>query len=131
MMKTKKKPTIDWTTVVMTGPPEPIRDETPRDDLDDAHDRVVPLMSSVAMERRGRSSPLKDLLSGASMRARSNGARFTHARICRQLRSGFDVLIYGIGLLAAVCATDHDDRLARVTYVIGDASDRIERRGVM
>jgi hypothetical protein len=132
----RKKPAIDWSTVVMTGEPEPIKekDDKPEPIKEKERPSSSQLVRTVLpfekkLEQRGRSSPLKDLLSGASMRARSNGARFTHSKICRQLRPGFDTLIYGFRLLVAVhSADDHAGRLAHVAYVIGDTSDHIERR---
>jgi hypothetical protein len=127
----RKKPAIDWSTVVMTGDPEPIKEKEPPLNQQRAR-TVLPFEKKSERdvgEQRGRSSPLKDLLSGASMRARSNGARFTHSKICRQLRPGLDTLIYGFRLLVAVhSADDHAGRLAHVAYVIGDTSDQIERR---
>lgn len=125
----KARPSVDWSTVVMTGPPEPIGNL--RDALDEGPGasvmRLVPDVLRDSLQRSRGRSPLKNLLSGASMRARSNGARFTHARICRRLRPGFDVLIYGVGLFAAVLVNNHEGRLDRLAFVIGDASDRMER----
>jgi hypothetical protein len=134
----RKKPVIDWSTVVMTGDPEPEKDDDPEPIKEDPPSSnqlartVLPFKKKSerdSLEHRGRSSPLKDLLSGASMRARSNGARFTHSKICRLLTPGLDTLIYGFRLLVAVhTADDHAGRLAHVAYVIGDTSDQIERR---
>ena len=133
----RKKPAMDWTTAVMTGEPEPEpkrakeeEEEEQQPSPDPSARTVIPFEKPDRVgDQRGRSSPVKDLLSGASMRARGNGARYTHSKICRQLRPGFDTLIYGFRLLVAVhAADDHAGRLAHVAYVIGDTSDKIERK---
>ena len=131
------RPAIDWNTVELVGDLEPIAEDSHRDHreitLPTQHaysdQRLAPRHAPgprVYPDRRGRSD-VKKVLSGASMKARGNGARLTHGQICKRLRPGFDVLVYGIGLLAAATAYGSDPARSVVlaAYVIGEVSERL------
>ena len=111
------RPAIDWNTVELVGDlePMPLASAQPSRKVE----RVFP-------DRRGRSD-VKKILSGASMKARGNGARLTHGQICKKLRPGLDVLAYGVGLLAAATAFSSDPArsVTLAAYVIGEASERL------
>lgn len=125
-MTTKR--TIDWNTVELVGDLEPFVETSDHVQHPLHTVRSVPgRVDRVYPDRRGR-SVLKKILSGASMKARGNGARMTHAQICKRLSPGLDVLIYGIGLLAASMASDPTRRVTLAAYVIGEAAERIVSR---
>jgi hypothetical protein len=127
------RPAIDWNTVELVGDLEPIAEDSHREHAllthhaysDQRLARQAP-GPRVYPDRRGRSD-VKKVLSGASMKARGNGARLTHGQICKRLRPGFDVLVYGIGLLAAATAYGSDPARSVVlaAYVIGEVSERL------
>lgn len=118
---------IDWNTVELVGDLEPIVEVAPEIDRHPLHVARPARGERIYPDRRGR-SVLKKILSGASMKARGNGARMTHAQICKRLSPGLDVLIYGIGLLAASMASDPARRVTLAAYVIGEAAERIASR---
>ena len=58
-------------------------------------------------DRRGRSI-VKKILSGASAKARAQGAVYTHSQLRSFIPAGLEMLIYGWWLLAAAIASSHD-----------------------
>lgn len=84
---------------------------------------------NIILDRRGR-SPIKSIISGASMKAKGQGAELTHAQICQRLEPGLDTLIYGIGLVAAATARDLKRCVKLATYVIMETSIKLNEEGL-
>ena len=100
---------LNWDTVELVSRTECVR-------------RVFP-------DRRGRST-VKQILSGASAKARARGAMHTHTQLRKLLPVGLEMLVYGWWLVAAAVESDRD--LSRgvelAATAIRETSHRIAQR---
>ena len=116
-MKSKVK--IDWDTVELVGalaPVIPVPIPPP-----------IELTPRLFPDRRGRSI-VKQILSGASAKARARGAIYTHTQIRKLLPAGLETLVYGWWLMAAAMERDLSRGVELAAQAIGETSHRVLRR---
>ena len=89
---------IDWDTVELVGALAPVFPVFPVLPPVERTPRLFP-------DRRGRSI-VKQILSGASQKARARGAIYTHTQIRKLLPAGLETLVYGWWLLSAAMEID-------------------------
>lgn len=112
----KSKPKIDWDTVELVGElvPTSISDSITRPVVavptraewsnDPPHDPPPPpVFGDPRMKQRA-----KQILSGASAKARSLAPAHTHTQLRKLLPVGLEMLIYGWWLVAAAIESDRD-----------------------
>jgi hypothetical protein len=104
---------LDWNTIELTIDPRVTTAQKPESDS-----------TIVYFPRRGLSM-IRQILSGASTKARAAGAVRTHAQICRLLDPGLEILAYGWGLVAAAMANDLPVSVNIAAYVICETSARL------
>lgn len=96
LLTTADKRLIDWDTVEVISPSSQARAER----------RPSRSVECAFPDRRGL-SPVAKILAGASTKARGRGAPYTHVQLRRSL-VGWQIFLYGWGLLGAAVASERD-----------------------
>lgn len=116
-MKAKAK--IDWDTVELVGALAPV--------IFSPAEHTVERVPRLFPDRRGRSI-VKQLLSGASQKARARGALYTHTQLRKLLPAGLPTLVYGWRLVAAAMERDLSRGVELAAQAISETSHRVTRR---
>ena len=114
-MKSKAK--IDWDTVELVGSLAPVIAVLP----------PVERVPRLFPDRRGRSI-VKQILSGATQKARARGAIYTHSQLRKLLPAGLPTFIYGWWLLAAAMESELSRGVELAAEAIRETSHRVLRR---
>ena len=118
---------IDWDTVELVGSLAPVIA------VPVPVERVIAVLPSVERgsrlfpDRRGQSI-VKQILSGASQKARARGAIYTHTQLRKLLPEGLPTLVYGWWLVAAAMESDIARGVELAAQAIRETSHRVLQR---